>query len=273
MQNSKDKQAETESIHSDRHTQIKLIASSEHSRRVFSFSGAECSSTRLLLHEPPASFTNSSTATLMGWQGYLRLSHSALQQISIQIYSYTSFFFNSVVFCGAVTQSLPLTFLPLLFSPASRRVSLSLSTALGIFLPLNFDSSPVSALSPAFSKTLFLPFCLFLCLLVCASLMISLFFPLDVSFCFLIHLTFYHCFLISLYLYLFPLHACMHIPISFNFLSLSLYCLLLICGISEPKLRDPWWHHHDIIRVIFFTFSKLAQLIRRLQLVLKSEPY
>lgn len=128
MQNSKAKPAQTESIHSDRHTQIKLIASSEHSRRVFSFSGVECSSTRPLLHELPASFTNSSTAALMGWQGYLRLSHSALQQISIQIYSYTSFFFffNSVVFCGAVTQSLPLTFLPLLFSPASRRVSLSL---------------------------------------------------------------------------------------------------------------------------------------------------
>ena len=167
----------------------------------------------------------------MGWQGYLRLSHSALQQISIQIYSYTSFFKNPGCLlwsCHAISPSYISVFCSLLHLGAS--LSLFLSTAVGIFLPLNFDSSPVSSLSPAFSKTLFLPLCLFLCLLVCASLMISLFFPLDVSFCFSIHLTIYHRFLISLYLYL------------FLSVSLSLTHSLSDCLFPPGLPADQTWH-------------------------------
>lgn len=100
----------------------------------------------------------------------LRLSRSPLQQMSSQICSYASFPLLSSML---LSHNLSLLHFSLLFSSASQRLSF---TALGIFLPLNFDSSPVSALSshPFFGKS-FPLFSLYLCV----SLMLS---SLDVSF-------------------------------------------------------------------------------------------
>lgn len=129
MQNSKAKPAQTESIHSDRHTQIKLIASSEHSRRVFSFSRGlnAVQLARFYMNCPPLLLTPLQQLWWVdkGTWDY-RIQPFNKYQFKSTLTLLFFFFFNSVVFCGAVTQSLPLTFLPLLFSPASRRVSLSL---------------------------------------------------------------------------------------------------------------------------------------------------
>lgn len=95
------------------------------------------------------------------------------------------FFFYPLVFCAAVMQSLPLTFLPFVLSCISACLSLLLEefSFLWILIPPQCLRSP-----PAFSKTLFSPF-LSVSLPPFVRLADALLLSLDVSFGFLIRLT------------------------------------------------------------------------------------